>query len=157
MKNKILEMQREISESENQESPVLKMPDNRRLGKIRSAWEKFGPKKAYEYLWLNSSPLTYVLWKLPKDAHKKVNRVLNYATSLLARTQPELALATGIVDGVSQTLYGLKNIGENSGRHVVSGLTKIVQSTEKIDPNFSAKAKKFLEDYFINFREKEVA
>jgi len=132
------------------------MPDRRRLDKVRNAWERFGPKKFYEYLLLNVSPLTYVLWKLPEDAHRKVNQILNYATSLLARVQPEFAIATGIVDGISQTLYGLKHRGKNSGEHVMSGLTRIVESTKSIDPKFSDKAKKVLEDYFINFDEEQV-
>ena len=91
------------------------------------------------------------MWKLPKSAHKKLNDILDYATSFLARTQPEFAIASGILGGVSHTLYGLKNEEKDSGRHVVSGLTKIAQATEPIDPKFSGKVKKFLEDYFVNF------
>ena len=147
----IEDLENEIEIQRNENSPTIKMPEIKGMRKIRELWERFAPGKFYEHLWMNTSPGTYFLWKLPKSAHKKLNDILDYATSFLARTQPEFAIASGILGGVSHTLYGLKNEEKDSGRHVVSGLTKIAQATEPIDPKFSGKVKKFLEDYFVNF------
>lgn len=132
---------------ENPNPPILQMPiSEEKPGFLRDMWNTYYPKKFYEKIWAAGSPITYSLWKMPADTHKDLNYVLDYATEILATVQPEAAIVTGVTDGISHVLYGLK-AKKDSGKHVVSGLSKIVTHLEKADPEKAEKFKKKVDEF----------
>jgi hypothetical protein len=96
-----------------------------------------------------TAQIPYYLWKLPPEMHQYLNTALGYATSILARTQPEAALATGVFYGLSQAIYGIKT---KSGKDLVSGLVGLLTHLKKVPEakEFSRKAMQWMKDYFSN-------
>lgn len=142
------------------------MPGDRKsMGYIRTMWDNYKPKTFYEKIWNTASPATYStykLWKLPKKEHEKLNSVIDSATAacMVIPGAQELDIPLGVLSGVSHVMYGLKTDHQNSGKHVASGLAKIVDSTKDL-PEFKdvhRQAKSFLEKSMLNFNpEKELA
>jgi len=131
---------------------------------LRDMWETYKPKKFYEKVWAVSSPgvyQAYKLWKLPLQAHKKLNSVLDSATAacmVIPGTQEVVPVAS-VLAAVSYMMYGLKSDHPNSGKHVTSGLVKIIDSTKDL-PQFQEvhnQAKSFLEQNLLKFNPAKVA
>lgn len=142
-----------IEEHKRTESAFYMPREEESLKGIKTGWRRYSPDRFYEKVWLGYSPATYLLWKLPPETHRKLNEVLRYANTVAAKNPTALAV-TGTITGISHVLYGLKNKGRDSGKHVASGLAKIVGSTEN-DPKMKkvgSKTRRFIEDYLINFK-----
>mgnify|MGYP001559584807 CR=1 FL=1 len=121
--------------------------------KCRNYWESMHPKSALEYSYAISSPAGYILWRMPPEMHETLNKVLSYSSLALSRLHPIAGLASGIVYGLSEIVYGIKT---RSGKSLVSGLVGSLTHLKKIgEPKlteFADHALSSLKEYFA-FRE----
>jgi len=158
----------DLQELSEQEAPhEIYMPqDESFMNGIKKSWSPYKPRNFYEQLWKTASPASYFLWKMPPETHKKFNDLLGYALVIFGK-EPRTAAVLGVTDGVSQAVYGIKTMRDSSarksesGKHVMSGLTKIVDHAEKSDDpkikNFGSKVKRFFERYMVNFDPEKAA
>ncbi len=133
-------------------SPEVYMPNHPSLVKdLEDYWEAMKPQSLrgaqLMALPFPSFQIPYYLWKLPPHIHEYFNSALKYATSVLSRTDPEAALATGVFYGISQAIYGIKT---RSGKHLMSGLVRILTNLKEHPDTkeFSKKILDSLKDYF---------
>lgn len=141
----------------NRGTHELNMPHHSTLlEQSRDYWKNLKPKSAKEAAAAIVSPGVYSLWKLPPELHEYVNTTLKYATEILAETQPEAAVATGIVYGISEIMYGIKT---GSGKRLISGLAGTLHHMENSNHEeareFSRNTFSSLRDYFATFSKKK--
>jgi hypothetical protein len=142
----------EVRESLNwNNAEVYIQPNPRLIESLEEYWEAMKPKTVRDVqvmaLPFPSLQIPYYLWKLPPEMHRYLNTALECATSVLARKDPEAALATGVFYGLSQAMYGIKT---KSGKHLMSGLVGILTHLKKLPETkeFSKRAMQSLKNYF---------
>lgn len=148
---KLEKLLEEIGDLTKMDRHELYMPENEDVWeKTKTSYRDYIPKNPYELVSAMSSPSGYYLWKMPLPAHRRLNKLLNYSTKLLARYGDEgHALATGITYGLSSIVYGLK---KRSGKHTTAGIFHTLHHLEK-HPNkklstFAKNSKKVFEKHF---------
>ena len=110
----------------------LPHPDYREgfLKTVRGYWAEVKPKSAFEYAAYAANPSAYLLWKMPKETHAKLNTLLGTLAPLSEALGPEAVVGVGIAYAISQVIYGLKT---RSGKHLLSGLEGVVKNTSGVN------------------------